>query len=360
MYAVSTSNDALGSYNIYEFLAPNNFPNYFPDYPKLGIWSDGYYVSVDLYTGLGAGGDFKGAYVCALNRDAMLNGLNILPMMECFTPGTSYQSLLPAESRWEHCASSQLTEFFRKSRDGESRDECAELLEIDAEFRYPNPKPTLAGPTSIPVASFAEACGGGSGNGNGSSGGNCIPQAATSQGLEALGDRPMYRLAYRNFGDHEALVANCPVTAGRGVGVRWYELRTSPVSGVCPPMANATPQVFQSGTFLADGKFRWMGSIAMDHAGDIALGYSLSSSSTYPSIFVTGRTPSDAPGTLGVEQSVWNGTGSQSIINWGDYSSMSVDPVDDCTFWYTTEYLQNGGKYVWRTRVASFKFTNCR
>jgi hypothetical protein len=169
----------------------------------------------------------------------------------------------------------------------------------------------------------------------------------------------MYRLAYRNFGDHEALVANHSVTAGSGVGVRWYELRTTPVNGIYPPMESATPQIFQSGTFWADGNFRWMGSIAMDHSGDIALGYSISSTNINPSIFLTGRAPSDALNMLRAEQSVWNGTGSQSIINWGDYCSMSVDPVDDCTFWYTTEYLKDGGKFVWRTRIASFKFPTC-
>ncbi|MBO0734225.1 MAG: hypothetical protein J2P49_07910, partial [Methylocapsa sp.] len=149
------------------------------------------------------------------------------------------------------------------------------------------------------------------------------------------------------------------VTAGSGVGVRWYEIRNP--NGTT--LANATnvnaPLIHQQGTFLGDGNFRWMGSIAMDNAGDIALGYSLSSLHTYPSIFVTGQAFGDAPNTLRAEQSVWNGTGSQSIINWGDYSSMSVDPVYDCTFWYTTEYLENSGKYVWRTRVGSFKFNNC-
>src|SRR5262249_15963904 len=94
--AISTGADALGPYYTYEFLTPN-FPDYFPDYPKLGIWRDGYYLSVDVYTGLGAGGSFKGSYVCALNRDAMLNGLNPSTMMECFSLGTNYQSLLPAD-----------------------------------------------------------------------------------------------------------------------------------------------------------------------------------------------------------------------------------------------------------------------
>src|SRR5205807_8425464 len=113
------------------------------------------------------------------------------------------------------------------------------------------------------------------------SGGTCIPQSGTTQKLDSLGDRLMYRLAYRNFGDHESMVVNHSVVAGSSVGVRWYELRSP----------GASPVVFQQGTFAPDASYRWMGSIAMDHAGDIAVGYSVSSSTIHPSIAYTGRVP---------------------------------------------------------------------
>jgi hypothetical protein len=133
---------------------------------------------------------------------------------------------------------------------------------------------TLTGPVNIAVAPFSLACNGG---------GTCIPQSGTFFQLDSLADRLMYRLAYRNFGDHESLVVNHSVTAGSSVGVRWYEIRSP----------NATPSVFQQGTFAPDTNFRWMGSIAMDNAGDIALGYSVSSNAMFPAIRYTGRTPSD-------------------------------------------------------------------
>jgi len=104
-----------------------------------------------------------------------------------------------------------------------------------------------------------------------------------------------------------------------------------------------------------------MGSIAMDQAGDIALGYSVSSGAVKPGIRYTGRVPTDPPGTMQAENTIIDGGGSQTtnLSRWGDYSSMSVDPVDDCTFWFTTEYLKASGTFNWSTRIASFKFPTC-
>jgi hypothetical protein len=201
---------------------------------------------------------------------------------------------------------------------------------------------TFTGPTDLTVASYSTACG---------STGTCIPQGGDTQQLDSLGDRIMYRLAYRNFGDHEALVTDHSVTAGSSVGVRWYEFRLS----------GGNPAVFQQGTYAPDSTFRWMGSIAMDHAGNIALGYSQSSSSTNPSIRFTGRAPGDPLGTMTqAETTVITGGGSQtSFSRWGDYTSMSIDPSDNCTFWYTNEYIPSNGNFNWNTRLASFQLPGC-
>src|SRR5262249_5633352 len=161
----------------------------------------------------------------------------------------------------------------------------------------------------------------------------CIPQAGTTNQLDSLADRLMYRLAYRRFADgHESLVVNHSVTAGASVGVRWYELRSP----------GGTPTVFQQGTYAPDSSYRWMVSIAMDQSGDIALGYSTSSGSLSPSIRYTGRLAGDALGQMTQgETTLQAGGGSQTgtLTRWGDYSAMTVDPIDDCTFWYTNEYL---------------------
>ena len=171
----------------------------------------------------------------------------------------------------------------------------------------------------------------------------------------------MWRLAYRKFPTYETMVVNHSVNANNVVGIRWYELRN--VSG--QTMDSATPGIFQQGTFAPDSTYRWMGSIGMDKAGNIALGYSAGNGSIAPSIYVTGRQPGDSAGALSAaEMLVVAGTGSQfqtgsNVARWGDYSSLSIDPADDCTFYYTTEYLDSNGAGNWKTKIHAFKFSSC-
>lgn len=152
------------------------------------------------------------------------------------------------------------------------------------------------------------------------------------------------RLAYRNFTTYQSLVVTASVLVsgtkrGQVDGMRWYELRIA--------SAGATPTVYQQATFSPDSNSRWMGSIAMDKNGDMALGYSLSSSSVYPSIRYTGRLSTDALNTMESESTILTGAHLQtgSLNRWGDYSPMQVDPVDGCTFWYTNEYLPATGSF---------------
>lgn len=164
----------------------------------------------------------------------------------------------------------------------------------------------------------------------------------------------MYRLAYRNFGPYGSLVMIHDVDVDNTIhsGVRWTELRKDSGSG--------SWTIFQEGTYAPDAANRWMGSVAMDHLGDIALGYSAGSSTTYPSIRFTGRAPSDPAGILQPETTMVAGSGSQTgPARWGDYSHMSVDPSDDCTFWYTSEYYKATSTKYWSTRIGSFKFPGC-
>ncbi|PYU88411.1 MAG: hypothetical protein DMG26_08460 [Acidobacteria bacterium] len=325
--AISTSSDATGSYFRYAF----DFGSNLPDYPKFGVWPDAYYWSTNTFPN---GGAFVGAQACAFNRASMLAGSAGTAI--CFQKSTSVASLLPSDLDGSTPPPSGEPNFFLDL----SSTSALGLFKFHVDFATPS-NSTFTGPTSIPVSSFSEACGGLS----------CIPQAGTTQQLDSLGDRLMYRLAYRNFGDHESLVVNHSVTAGSSVGVRWYEIRSP----------NASPTVFQQGTYAPDSTFRWMGSIGMDQSGDIAVGYSASSSSINPAIRYTGRVPGDPLGTLESENSIIEGTGSQTggLDRWGDYSSISIDPSDDCTFWYTSEYLAASGSFNWHTRIGSFKFTSC-
>jgi Carboxypeptidase regulatory-like domain len=318
--AVSTSSDAAGSYYRYAFPVSN-----FPDYPKLGVWPDGYYISFNQFKG----NSFLGAAVCALDRDSMLFGNPAT--MQCFTLGSAYGGLLPSDLDGLTMPPDGSPDFVLNFGNN-----SLNLWKFHVDFNNAA-NSTFVGPVSLPVAPFTEACGGGS----------CIPQSGTSQLLDSLGDRLMYRLAYRNFGPNESLVLNHSVDTGNGnTGIRWYEIRDP----------NGTPAVYQEGTYAPDSNYRWMGSIAMDNVGNIALGYSVSGDSMHPAIRYTGRVPGDPSGVMEGEQTIVDGTGSQTNYNrWGDYSGMTVDPMDDCTFWYTTEYLQTTG-YYWSTRIASFNF----
>ena len=211
-------------------------------------------------------------------------------------------------------------------------------------MNFANPaQSTFVGPRNLTVARYTPACG---------ASGTCIPQNGVPQRLDSLSDRIMFRLAYRNLGDHESLVTNHAVTVGSSVGVRWYELRQR---------GNGNPSVFQQGTFAPDATFRWMGSIAMDRAGNIGLGYSASSTAIHPQIRVTGRRAGDPAGRMTQgEGTIIAGGGSQTQFSrWGDYASMQTDPANGCTFWYAQEYLATTGVRNWHTRIGSFTLPGC-
>ena len=319
--AVSTTPDATGTYNRYSF----SFGNQFNDYPKMGVWPDAYYISFNNFLN---GQTFTGPNACAMDRSAMLAGT--AATIQCFQQASSFSTLLPSDMDGTIQPSAGEPGFFVDFGINKLN-----LWKFHVDFAHPA-NSTFTGPTALTVANFTQGCNR-----------TCVPQPGTTNKLDMLGDRMMYRLAYRKFADgHEALVTSHTVTTG----YRWYELRDP----------NGTPTVFQQGTWAPDASTRWMGSIAMDQAGNIALGYTLGSATIFPSVFFTGRVPSDPAGTMESEQVIVNGTGSQtSPTRWGDYSAMVVDPADDCTFWYTQEYSATTGSFAWNTRIANFKFSTC-
>jgi hypothetical protein len=211
------------------------------------------------------------------------------------------------------------------------------------DFRNPA-KATFTGPTLVPVANYSEICARGTNE-------SCIPEPPPGEAVDALSDRVMFRLAYRNFGDHQSLVINHTVEGGALGAVRWYELRNP-----------SAPFVYQQATVADPNTNYWLGSIAMDKIGNMALGFSASSKNLFPSVYVAGRAPTDPAGVMFGPLVVVNGSGAQfqSYHRWGDYSSMSVDPGDDCTFWYTNEYYATMSSFNWSTRIGSFKFNTCK
>jgi hypothetical protein len=329
--AVSQTGDPTGAYFRYSF--PYTF---FPDYPKLGVWPDAYYETFNAFNA--AGTSFLGGIACAYDRTKMLAGL--AATQQCFNVGTTFGGLLPSDldgSRQPPAGSPNYVVAL-----GATNTQLA-TWKFHVDWTTPASS-TLAGPTALATSAYTLPCGG--------TGGTCVPQSGTTQKLDTLGDRLMYRLAYRNFGDHESLVVNHSVTAGTGIGVRWYELRTTA----------GTLSLFQQGTYAPDASYRWMGSIAQDQAGNMGLGFSTSSSTLHPAIAYTGRLAGDAAGVMTQgEATIIAGAGSQTggLTRWGDYSAMAVDPSDGCTFWFTSEYIPANGSFNWKTRIASFKFPGC-
>ena len=329
--AVSQTPDPTGVYFRYAF----NYSG-FPDYPKMGVWPDAYYVTYNMFNTTGT--LFLGSQVCAFDRARMLTGA--AATQQCFMTSTSFGGLLPADldgtSLPPAGAPNPVVALGATST-------TLAYWRFHVDWTTPA-NSTFTGPTALTVPAYTEACG---------FSGTCIPQSGGGS-LDSLSDRLMYRAAYRTFADgHRSIVTNHAVTVGSNVGVRWYELRVDAANNL---------SVFQSGTYAPDAAFRWMGSIAMDQAGNMALGFSTSSSTTKPSIRYTGRLSGDAAGTMTQgEGIIITGAGAQgsSLSRWGDYSSLQIDPVDDCTFWYANEYIPANGTFNWKTRIAAFKLPGC-
>ncbi len=352
--AVSTSSDPTGTYFRYAINTGNNFP----DYPKAGMWPDAYYFSTREFLN---GSTFVGVGAYALNRAQALAG-DPNPTIIAFLapPNPLYvvgDGLLPSDLDGMTLPPAGSPNFFVGSQDDNASygapSDALNLWKFHADFNMPqNSSFTLT--NTLPTQPFnsimSATC---------TSSRLCIPQPGTSNKIDHLGyrQRPLFRFAYRNFGDHESLVTNQSVNAGNGPngvvsGIRWWELRDP----------NGSPVIFQQGTYapgLTDGIHRWMGSIAMNSLGDIALGYSASNDpnpSVFPSVFYTARHNGDPPGqmTLG-EGSIKDGTGSQTgSPRWGDYTALIIDPTDDTTFWYINEYVPMTSSIGWRLRIGAF------
>jgi hypothetical protein len=341
--AVSTSNDPQGTYHLYSYtFVSSQKINQLNDYPKFGVWptatNSAYLATYNLFNNGQTG---AGAELCAYDRTAMLAGAVATGL--CFTGLTTY-SYLPSDVDGPTPPLDGTPGYFVDLLNTSSLGVYTIAPNFATKTATLSPFSTT--PSTIGVDAFTQAVD--------------VPQPASgSPLLDSLNDRLMYRLAFRTFGDHESMVVNHSTQVSTGNngardGVRWYELRS-------PVATNGTFTLYQQGTFAPDdGAHRWMGSIAMDQQGDMGLGYSVSGSSQNPSIRYTGRVPSDALGTMETESSLKEGLGSQTGYNrWGDYSSMRIDPSDDCTFWYVNEYYTMNASYDWHTRIGSFKFDSC-
>ncbi len=338
--AVSKTDDPVnGGWWLYPVLA---HATDFPDYPKFGVWPDGIYMSANIFD---AAGDYAGVRVWAFNRDDLYSGAPLRQIS--FSTGTGQWSLLPSNFRGtpppagrpNYMVSIQENVQFGGSNVRVHRFKITDWSTMSA---------TFTGPTNVAVATYRLAP-------------YLAPYVPELGGetLDTLGDRLMMQNQYRNINGVESLWNMHTVivpTAGPQTGIRWYQLNVT-------DNVIATAPVQQS-TYAPDTTYRWMGSLAVDKQGNMAMGYSVSNPTIFPAIRYSGRLATDPIDTLPqTETSLFEGTGPQAagFTRWGDYSAMSVDPTDDCTFWYTQMYYEAPGATPgdWQTRIGSFKFPGC-
>ncbi len=361
--AASITGDPTGSYYLYDFVTPNNE---FPDYPHLGLWPDGYYMTVNQFTN---GGPFNGAGFYAFDRVKMLAGdptASFIYFDENLVAdpagvGGALASSLDGLTL-PPAGAPNVFAYFLSTAFGDAIDGLR-LFDFHADFAVPaNSTLTERADSPLAVAAFDP--------GN-PSGRNDIEQPSPGVRVDSIQDRLMHRMAYRNFGASESIVVNHTVnvsgTAGGGTaathqaGIRFYELKRT--AGVFTVNQQTTYNPAPGDG--AAGPNVWMGSVAMDNQGNLALGFSTSSPTIFPSVNYNGRLAGDPPGLSFLDGTLVAGTGVQrhSSGRWGDYSAMTVDPADDCTFWYTQEYYtaasQAASTAGWLTHIGSFKFPSC-
>ncbi len=330
MVAVSQTSDPTGSWYRYQFQFAD-----MPDYPKLAVWPDGYYMSINRFSANSL--NYQGTGAAAMNRAKMLVGDPTANMVYFTLPSTNDAwAMLPSDCDGPFPPVGT-PNYFSYLNDGPDRIGMY-AFHVDWENTGSS---TYTQHALINVTAFNGTISGG------------IPQKNTTVKLDAMSGRLMFRLQFRTFSDHWSMAACGTINVGSNVaGIRWFELRKQ----------DANPwTIYQQGTYSPDNHCRWMGSIAMDSSGNMALGYSISSTTKFPSIYYTGRLAGDPLGEMTVQEGIikegggsqtntWSGTPSR----WGDYSSMNVDPAEPSKFWYTQEYYQTTTASAWKTRIGAF------
>jgi len=354
-FAISQTGDPLGPWYLYDFRTSTD-PALFEDYPHLGVWPDSYYMTTREFNGT----SFNQDNIYAFERAAILAGIPARIQVNKTFDAAIGDGALPSDldglTPPPAGSPNYVVRYGSPFNDGTTAD-TLDIWKASASWGA-TPSLTVTGPTLVPVTTFNDIFSCISANRA------CISEPvqpmspATPQDyLDVVGDRVMFRNAYRNFGDHESLVLNHTVNVGASgadqAAIRWYEVRSPGNSPVLFQQSTYSPTDLNDPTAN-----RWMGSIAMDNNGNIALGYSKSGPKTFPSPMVTGRLAGDAVNTMGSELVMFPGAGSQigTGNRWGDYTAMTVDPRDGCTFWYTNEYLAASGSFNWHMRIAAFRF----
>ncbi len=340
-YAESTSSDPLGSYYRYEFLRP-----YFPDYPRPAIWPDGYYIPTSTSDNRISPTVATQKHACVADRQAMLAGKPateqciIVENVNFFNNADIDGKELPPKG-----APNIMIAGGGRQLDTLLADSVVNVWQFHVDWKDPS-KTKIDGPTTIKVAPYSYLCGGQLTN--------CVPQPGTDRGLDSQGDKIMQRLVYRRVNGHESILATHSIaTAEGGGGVRWYEFRVD--------KKTRNVSLYQQGTYLGDGQYRWMASGTIDKFGNIGMGYSYGGPTHFAGQRFTGRQPNDPLGQLTFAETILaEGEAAQTnTLRWQDYTTATLDPSDDCTVWYVGDYFKKDAT-SYSTKIGAFKMPGCK
>jgi len=333
-YAISASDDPMGSYYRYEFLRP-----LFPDYPRPAIWNDGYYVPTST------GDEVIQKHACIVDRARMLKGEAATEQCKILEGvGFLNNADVDGKSMPPSGAPNIMMSAGGTQLKNVLEDDTIYAWKLSVDWKNPA-KTSVVGPEKIAVAPYHYLCDGQLKN--------CVPQPGTDRRLDSQGDKIMSRLVYRRMGNRESIVGvhSVNTTAGGG-GVRWYELR----------LDNKSRNLIlaQQGTFAPDALFRWMASPAIDRFGNIGIGYSFGGPPHFAGQRLAGRTPNDPPGKLTMREAVLvEGEDIQIAMRWQDYTTTAIDPVDDCTVWYVGDYIKKGAA-SYSSKIGAFRMPGCK
>ncbi|HEY4307517.1 MAG TPA: hypothetical protein VGM82_23790 [Gemmatimonadaceae bacterium] len=340
-YAVSTTSDPLGAYYRYEFLRP-----YFPDYPRPAVWPDGYYIPTSTSDNRISPTVATQKHACVADRQAMLAGKTateqciIVENVNFFNNTDIDGKTLPPKG-----APNIMIAGGGRQLDTLLTDSVVNVWQFHVDWKDPS-KTKIDGPTALSVAPYSYLCGGQLTN--------CVPQPGTERGLDSQGDKIMQRLVYRRFGDHESILATHSIaTAAGGGGVRWYEFRVDEKT--------RKVALYQQGTYLGDGDYRWMASGTIDRFGNIGMGYSYGGPKHFTGQRFSGRQPNDPLGQLTFAETLLaEGQAAQTnTLRWQDYTTATLDPSDDCTVWYVGDYFKKDA-ISYSTKIGAFRMPGCK
>ena len=340
-FAISQTNDPiLGGWHVYN-ASSFGTDGQFPDYPKYSIWSDGYYCTTNTSA--------NNLYV--LERDKIIDGdptasIQGFNAPQMITSGFASAQVLDITNDDHPAAGNATMVYLQDDAWNQVLTDHLKIWTINIDWENPN-NSSMSTPYQLPTSSFTSVFDGGS-----------FANLTQSSGpdIDAMQATLMNQAQFRKFPTHNSAVFNFVVDVLSGsdeqAAVRWYELRQD---------ADGEPWViYQEGTYTApDGRHAFGASMAMDIQGNIGMGYTSMSETAPITLRYTGRYANDPSGQMTIEENlIGQSNATNPNTRYADYAHMSVDPSNDKTFWFISEYFKPGRRDLVGTFQIAANYAN--